>query len=364
MHPPDTYAVPVIDGIFFVDNSTITNYFQCNRNGYYTINRRRKSAKVKWALEYGRRMHKAMEVRYTDSMSCMLASPNVTTEMQEQLHQLWQKSPEPEGEWRHLDLACATVEKYNKQYGAESFSVLELPSGQQACELAFALPLTTIVHEDGIPVWDIKTNELYLVEELPIFFTGRIDLITREHDETLLVTDHKTTSIGGSSIFDEYFTGSQMKGYCWAGARLLGQRIHGARINIIGARRPTKTTQHNCFFDRQNIYYDQTVIDEWEQNMILLITQFVNDTVTQQFPMRTTACVTKFGRCPYYDVCQLPPNQREFLLTSGEYTDITWDPTEDDGNSLDKKQPVATAADLFDKTNQESLQSIRDYIDG
>jgi len=356
--PGTSLALPVIDGVFFADNSTLTNFVECNRKGEYRIIHRREFNSTAWALEYGRRMHKALELRYTGS-NVLLGSAGVTDQMQQLLADEWaNKGAEPDGEWRTLDNACATVAKYNKEYPTETFNVLTTHDDTIACELAFALPLTTFELTTPITTVDLVTKEFKVVTRLPVFYTGRIDLITREADGTILVTDHKTSSVGGAGLFDEYFTGGQMKGYVWAGRQLTGENVLGARINVIGCRPPTKTIACNTFFERQIVYFDDSHIEEWKQNTILLIGDMLHDLQRGNFPMRTTACKHRFGRCTYYNVCQLPLENREMVLYSGEYRDVTWDPTADE-QTLEKK-PVVTSPNI----PRDALDSIRSFIDG
>ena len=48
-------------------------------------------------------------------------------------------------------------------------------------------------------------------------------------------------------------------------------------------------------------------------------------TSRNEMPMKTKMC-TFFGKCAYYDVCYLPPEQRQTLLESNLFEENHWTP--------------------------------------
>lgn len=309
--------LPIVDDCLFIDNSTLSNYTVCPRKFYYYANEKRREASSKAALTFGSNVHEALAVRYktfpTDSLKAQLAK----------LTEVWETNPVEPDDWRTLDIACQLMVEYNNQFMMEE-AVTEVVSDSQGpfVERGFCVPFGEIK-------FDAETaNALEMPADKPnlkIFWIGKIDTIVRHRGSDLMVMDHKTTSMGGSSFFTEYHTSGQMRGYAWAASQLLGERVCGAMVNALICRKPTKTGQ-GFDFSRELFYYDQESIDEWRRNTLHLISNIAEAQAKGYYPMHTTQCMGRYGRCEYQQVCMLPPTHRQTMLESALYEDVNWDP--------------------------------------
>ncbi|MHA2065406.1 MAG: hypothetical protein ACXABY_13605, partial [Candidatus Thorarchaeota archaeon] len=125
------------------------------------------------------------------------------------------------------------------------------------------------------------------------------------------------------------------KGYMWAVEQILGIQPVGYRINCLLNRKPTKTGK-GIDFMRDLIYMKWEQVEEWKNDTIAIIEDFVAHFLRAQYPMHTQWCKGKYGKCEYFDVCTLPPSQRHMMLDSPNYRTWTWDP-------IDQEEQVAGA---------------------
>lgn len=240
-----------------------------------------------------------------------MPTPELESAQARLIQQAYESVEIPEGEFRTAERAIEMCKKYNAHYPIESFEVVK-KDGQPLVELPFAAPLGKIRLRGDFDV------------EVPVIWTGRIDMVIRV-SEQLFVLDHKTTSMLGATYFSEFYNSNQMKGYIWYVQQALKTPVSGAFINALANRKPTKTGVA-IEFARDKIYYDSTVIEEWPKNVLSICSNFLNQCEDDYFPMHEKWCVAKYGKCPYFEVCTLSPDQRPIMLNSGMYQNVTWNP--------------------------------------
>src|SRR5690606_1937638 len=152
-------------------------------------------------------------------------------------------------------------------YKYDPLTAITLPSGEVAVELPFALHIGDIPIEREIWVTDpdIDSGEptLRYFDKIKVIFTGKIDRVCRKND-SLYLLDHKTTSIGGPTFFQEFYTALQFKGYKWAVEQMLGEPVAGVIINGLICRAPLKNGNINFTFDREIIQLDDSLVEEWQ----------------------------------------------------------------------------------------------------
>lgn len=299
----------LVDGAFVIDNSNFEYITTCPRAAYYQILRKRKGSGNSAALNFGGAIHAGLEVRYKSDEGTSLVLPTTYSKQCEALMSYVEKHPIGDDEFRTPTFGAEVLHSYNQHYISEPFQVLEDSLGNKMVELSFAVPIGEI---NGIPcIW-----------------AGKVD-IGIQWENRFWVLDHKTTSILGGTYFNQFYNSNQMIGYCWALQHLLNQSIAGALVNVLAIRRPTKTGK-SIEFVRQRFEYPQSRIEEWQDNTLAIIEDFFHMCEKNYWPMHTQWCIGKFGQCAYFDVCTVPTLQREMMLQSGLYEDITWSPLKED----------------------------------
>lgn len=301
--PSDQLNLILTDDTLIIDNSRLECFTTCPRLAQYRVLRKRTISRGRSALEFGKALHTALELRYT------LPDINQFSDdlLQSQIASL-QKSfstivLEPE-DFRTLDRAIDIIQGYNLYYAREPFSIVQV-EGKPFVERSFAIPL-------GI------------VGGYKVIWTGRIDLLVQD-DRGIFVMDHKTTSMLGATYFADFVLSQQMLGYVWATRALTGLKVAGVIVNALVSRRPSKTGTP-VEFSREKIYYPEEHLDEWRTDILHIASDFIHNAKRNYFPKHTKWCIGKYGKCEFHEVCTLPPAQRELLLTSDLYADDNWSP--------------------------------------
>lgn len=378
--------LPLLDGCLMFDNSGwVENLSTCDRRLEYSQLHKRVSSGDSMALSFGSAIHNALELRYK-TMGNQTVDPFYTQSMLAILTDYFNLHPSSMEDYRTLNWAMEVMKQYNARYGDEDFSLLEYNepiecshcngSGQEgqpdvgavkSCvwcdgtgkqhlivELSFAVELFDWVGwlpEEALGVNFPKDRILddriegatkLLKVRITMIYTGRIDLPINRSG-SIFILDHKTTSILGPGYFSEKKMSAQLKGYCWVFEKLTGQTVRGYAINAIRVKEPPNYVKNNELsrygkkqspddwwresLQREFFYLNEGELDEWRLNTIALVKNFFWNYSNGYMPMKTTWCVSKYGNCPYLEVCSLHPKEdRGFLLASGNFTDNVWTP--------------------------------------
>ncbi len=329
--------LPLIDGCLFIDNSSwVEGFSSCYRYLQYKSLNLRIPAAEKPSLNFGSAIHLALEYRYkVYGNKCVDdAYYNTVTAM---LSEFFTAHPTPAEDWRTLNWCIEVLRQYNSKYDIEAFNLLLDKDGKPMVEMSFALPLFE---------WQASGPGDHFPQTVPIVYTGRIDLPV-SLDGQIYVMDHKTTGMMGKQFFDEMRMTSQQRGYVWAFEQLMGQKVHGYIVNAIRTKEPPqyvmagkpstrgKSTSPAQWWseslNRERFLIKPKELEEWKHNTIDLVEEFFWHYSRGYMPMKTKWCAM-YGRCPYYEVCQLASEDRGIQLASGQFTDNTWSPL---------KQPTA-----------------------
>lgn len=317
-----------------IDNTTLEKMLTCPRSfELYAVYGR--DTLKKDALNYGSCIHHALELFYkSDDQS----SPDVLTAMQESVMDYFSHNPCSDGEWRHADHALETVRRYFNWRKQCPIWTPILHEGRKMVEVPFKLKLCRHTYQ-GQPIdytYDLvakgnrttddavySMNKFYW-ESITVYWTGKIDLVIRK-DGALWPIDHKTTSVEGALFYQSFQLAAQLMGYSWATQKLLNEPVAGAIVDAVIGRPHTKTgvTHENKSFP---IEFTQEQLTEWERDTKEHVRVLLDRLFMGYFPKQTAWCVSKFGRCPYHDVCTMPNAAQPLLLMSGQYAERTWDP--------------------------------------
>lgn len=337
--------IPLTNGVFFIDNSTIELFNTCPRAVQYSKLNSRVTASNSAALTFGSAVHLALEYRYVTCAN-QPVDGFYNQDVAKLLASYYELNPVPVEDFRNLNWALETTKRYNDKYSLEEFSMMEF-NEPHACKYC--------IHDGNECIWCKGSREQRLMVELPfairlgevqgteIYYSGRIDLPVMI-DGKLYVLDHKTTSVLGPTFFDDKKMSAQQKGYAWAMEQLTGHKVHGYIVNAIRAKEPPQyvtqgkeskysgkkmspETWWSEGLQRERFLLNEGELDEWKDNLLAQVEEFFWHYSRGFFPKKTAWCVGKYGRCQYFEVCSLyPPQDREVLLNSGIFMDNTWSP--------------------------------------
>jgi hypothetical protein len=321
--PPNVWPIPLVDDALFIDNSTQEKIMTCKRAGGYYVCHKREGNKPKTALEFGKIMHKALEVRYRDGSHYLDAT--LAAKMIEAVNIGFANWSPDADDFRNYGMAVAAIKKYTDTYPLEDFDVFAFPNGAKFVELPFAQPLGTIAI--NAKLW-VRNPDQSIVERhvdtITVVQKGKIDLVV-QREGRIYGLDHKTTSIMGPQYFSEFELASQIHCYSWAIQKLTGTLPSGYIINALGIRKPTKTG-NSLEFIRSTIPIHPSLVAEWELDAMHIVSDFIEMARAGYLPKETKWCVGKYGACEFKPVCGLEPEFRSMSLYSNEYRPVTWDP--------------------------------------
>ena len=320
-----------------IDNTTLEKMLTCPRSFelYAVLGR---DSGERDALNYGSAIHAALEVYYKGG---------TLNEMIAVLCVAFTAKPCAPNSWRNFDHALVAIEQYARwrdQMTMCPWVPLVLTDEEKrddgtiqvntrlAVEIPFKIELfkvpDIVIRYPQSLVSDVaSTVDSFICQSITVFWTGKIDLLVTGRDLAPAVLDHKTSSMGGPTFWGQFRLSSQMRGYCWAGSKILRQPVRTAIIDALMGRAPTvkgKGISHEN--ETQEFVYSDEQITEWEKDVVIHIKHVLLNLSNGYFPQANTWCFNKYGACPYFDVCALSKRAGSQLLMSGQYAERTWNP--------------------------------------
>lgn len=306
----------------FLDNSLMETLTTCPRSFEYSFLRKRRATGERAALNFGTGIHSALEARYVHD-DYGFVNGAVEQSMFNALTKHFDEHPNPDDEYRNLDYATKMIQGYNNKFMTEDFEVCQMQDGKKCVEMSFAVPLG---EKDNPHLFVAKGEDKDVI--FHVMYTGRIDLVIREHGTQLYTFDHKTAFMFGSTYWLDQQMSGQHVGYCSIVDEVLGVETVGYIVNALKTRKMSKTKPdfESEDFERNRYYITKERKAEWKRNLIATIEEFLWNYSRGYMPMRTKWCVGKYGACQFLDVCSVGEDQRLLTLESGLYEENDWSP--------------------------------------
>lgn len=352
-----------------IDWSSIESLLGCNRSAEYKLIHSRQGGS-RSALTFGAAIHAGLEVWYRNKFKLgklgyadnfNLFDPNddridvpVTLTPELLLSRCYSSiestftdsPPSLFPDYRTSEYAIQSFHSYITHYKDEVMTPY-VHQGKPMVEFSFAFPLgqvelpTTMFQQWGFgTLTNCAATEGEIIRQgqthvpVQIEWSGIIDMLA-EINGALYVVDHKTTSIISQDFFDGFEIAMQPTGYFSAlRAAFPELPIKGFLANVLACRKPVaaltksgKPTSSKPFeaFRRQYHYSDWHVA-EFKQDALALVEELFANITNKFFPRKTQWCIGKYGKCPFFEVCSLPPESRQSMLESDNYIINTWKP--------------------------------------
>lgn len=133
--------------------------------------------------------------------------------------------------------------------------------------------------------------ELFSNDEVRLFLSGKIDLVTSDNRYENEPMDHKT--------YDRTYEVGRMNNQfkCYATA----MKSNYLTVNKIGFQ---KTLKPHEKFLRPKLTFDHLILEEWKQNVIsTLMNSYLQCVAENVWPMNETSCEKFNRRCEFYEIC-------------------------------------------------------------
>lgn len=305
------------NGELHIDNSDYVNWNSCFIKGLFADALKRQPTKGQGPLAYGSAIHKALEVYHASDKPDMDEVIQAGTD-----EAIAENLPAIADEKRNMESLVSTLWSYNADYVSRSdkFKVVTLDN-KLLIEQGFSLPLGEF-NIEPVPTLDIPGL-------IQIYWQGKIDMVVIDQaTNELWIVDHKTTSVMGEKYVDGMLRSNQMLGYSWATEELtkvFDMKVAGVIINAIAVRKS------GTEFRRWRIPYPQWQLDEWHGEVVdgcyELLEKLVRYLSGEAAIPNRESCVGKYGRCQFFDVCNMHPDMKDGTLFDDEqYKISTFDP--------------------------------------
>lgn len=269
---------------FTVSNHSLGIILSCQRAGYlYKVRRRVRATEVKPGADAGAALHDAM-ARYRKGATMAEACVELATFVNGE-------------DYRTGPYLVDAMRAYERHWGDDRATFKAV-----AVELPFTIQLAD---------W--------------LTYEGRIDLVYEHPDGRLVVRDLKSGKQFGNTDLDRFARNPGTIGYILAASRMLGRPCVTTELDSLTMRAPLvkerADSKPRFEMHRAQFTFDNERIEEWRVNVLRNVTAFLRAVDTDTVTMNENSCVTNFGKCPYYDCCELPISQRDTLLNSDMYRD-------------------------------------------
>lgn len=192
----------------------------------------------------------------------------------------------------------------------------------------------TIHTQDNNGVTQWRTNVVFKGEQglggvsrVEVDYDGSVFCVNVPSSYLVTKLRNKISVLGNCYGFQET-TGHKVKGYITRGIRTtsMPDNVRNGTPATRGENKGLVTSQENWWKetlpDDQKEILGEGELEDWKENTIALIEEFLWHYNRGKMPRSTTACTGKFGRCQYFEVCNtFPVSDRELILGSGLYKD-------------------------------------------
>jgi hypothetical protein len=342
---------------------------RCTRGASFYKLDARVSSNDSAAITFGSHLHSAMEMHYR-LQEYNLSTDEIKTRIADMLSEAFMNEPIDEGDFRQVNWAIQIYEKYVEKFEFEDMDLLryDVPrkcgnckgtkvkvhltpveeligddtnSGVELhkCPWCNGTGLTSIMTEVPfvVPLFDAKSQNGEL--RFPVLYHGFIDLPVSING-LIHTLDFKSTSVLGDVFWADKKMSAQQKGYCFGLHETTKLPVHGYIVRAIRVNPPPQYVTNGtankkgefkkisdwwqeCFAE-EKYHLGEGEIQEWKNNAIALVEEFLWHYSKGYFPKRTISCTNKFGKCQYYDVCStFPVEDRNLILMSGLFKDKT-----------------------------------------
>lgn len=274
-------------------------------------------------LRFGQEYHTALE-QYDISRSNGVKHEDAIHDV---IHELLIRTedyhPDPEtkaGKYKSKENLLQLVIDYLDHFAEDPAQTYIKADGTPAVELSFRFELGwgPKIQYEGEGGQSVTEPPLQ-----PYLLCGHLDRVV-DFNNQLLVMDRKTSSMTlGPYYFKQYEPNNQMTLYTIAGKVVMDSPIKGVIIDAA----QIMLTEPNRFV-RGFTYRTEDQLDEWLNDLAIILDQAEAYAQADYWPMNDTSC-DKFGGCRFRDICSKSTGVRETFLKADfekKSPDQRWNP--------------------------------------
>jgi hypothetical protein len=311
-------SLTLVDGSLRISPTQLHTMKTCMQMWAFKNVWRREANVTAPARDAGKALHAALEAGYKGQS---------VEQQREALAKGFRGLTLPDDEYRTEARYAEVLGKYREEFaGKEGFTTLGV-------EVPFAVELgeVRVVRYERVQEGPSERS-MAITQDVPVILNGLIDRVLL-WDNFTFIADTKTMNDWGDYKQLEWERAAQPKLYCWALSKLqaahpelgLPSAAKGFMLDAIIIRKPTtssRTTRPREEFKRIWYHYSPEQLEEAATNALGWVQAAVDQHAAGRFLMNEDVCAHHYGRkCPYWDVCSVPLEQREMVLGSDYYKD-------------------------------------------
>lgn len=292
-------------------------------------------------LNFGKAVHAAMAMRFRSELAVSAVHPGMDQLEMAQRTMLtahFDSQPQPADEYRNAGRAMELIAAFNAAHPAFDWQVLGV-------EEKFEVEVGAIITDcriDGAEEAYSSEDDSNPTSRIPVYFAGTKDLIAAWHNG-LWVVDWKTTKDWNDDLSKnrnllEGRRSFQFRGYAWA-ERATRRELEKNPLDatlarpawnlpVLGtcgfwlvcrppySRPPSKPTPRE-HFHCEPFAFDAGALEEWRTSFLDKASSILRAWSTRNYDMAWGLACGGIGRCPFYDVCETKPTDRNALIAAG-----------------------------------------------
>lgn len=306
-----------------INSSSLSILQECWRKSYYTLVRGLKSNIEGPATLYGTAIHKALEIFYSGQSEERII-PDDFSKLIDLMGAGAPPSPH-EAEMLTLRSTRAFLDAAAPLSSLPASDKRSLPTGAWTLEHYFRTYINDpyVIMRDGAGAPFVERTvecEVYSEEGLRIILFGTIDCILQNKENgTILVTDHKTSSVVGEQFYNRLKPNHQYTGYLTLAQRVLSLDTNAFMVNALQVKpRPTTARGQPPHFPRQVTTRSAEDIAEFLHTLQYYVKQFLALRAlsggVENFPLGPVGVCSAYNGCQFQKVCGAPHTLRENIL--------------------------------------------------
>lgn len=305
----------------YYDNTRISTYRRCGREYYFRMVRHWRPDGIALPLTFGLAWHEAMDVIWG-----LAASDKSDEKLREMAHTAFMETWIDQG--LPPELSMDQEEALTPRTPGVALSMIANYIKERRSRLR-GFSIIDIERPFAVPIYATRDD---------IFYVGRRDKVFALQDKSIIIGEHKTTSLyakkGGfrQEFMDSFSPNSQIDGYLHSGHMEYGNRVAGVWIDAALVHKNVHDAFKFIPIDRSISLLDAWLvetrrwIDRIQGDMWVLNDPVRSQSVMAAFPKNTDSCYRYNKACPYIDLCRAKSNPNEITETPEGFVEDPWSP--------------------------------------
>lgn len=304
-----------------INSSSVSLIQECLRKSYYNLKRVLRERDENPATLFGSAIHKAFEVFYSGKPEERELPPNFARQMD-----LFSKGEEPT--FKEDFLVFRAAEAFLKE--AQPLSLYPDHNKRSVANGMYILteyfktyiddPYVILSDETGPYVEKPCAFELYEDSDMIVEYFGTVDAVFK-HQKTgsILVCDHKTSSVVGQQFYNRLKPNHQYTGYLMAARECFGLETDKFLVNCIQVKEKPKTSRGAPpHFPRQVTTRTEEDFEEFRKAVVSCAVTLADlwHLDEKEWVLGPVNSCAMYTGCKFLKVCSSPKTLRENILTA------------------------------------------------